>query len=100
MVGSGFLVRARRLHRSTSRSIAAQLHGHRDSTAVRDREKKIRGYARAGIPVYLLIDREEGEVIVYSEPSGDDYAKSPKRKLGLAVPLPEPLGFELDTGEF
>ncbi|WP_328360710.1 Uma2 family endonuclease [Streptomyces sp. NBC_00457] len=71
-----------------------------DSTAVRDREKKIRGYARAGIPVYLLIDRQEAEVTVYSEPSGDEYAQGPKHKLGLAVPLPEPLGFELDTGEF
>lgn len=55
---------------------------------------------RAGIPVYLLIDREEGEVLVYSEPSGDDYAKSLKHKLGLTVPLPAPLGFELVTAEF
>lgn len=70
------------------------------STADRDRDKKIHGYARAGIPVYLLIDREEAEVIVYSEPSGDDYAQAPKHKLGLAVPLPAPLGFELDTAEF
>jgi Uma2 family endonuclease len=70
------------------------------STAERDREKKIHGYARAGIPVYLLIDREEGEVTVYSDPSGDDYTKAPKHKLGLAVPLPSPLGFELDTAEF
>ncbi|WP_327700209.1 Uma2 family endonuclease [Streptomyces sp. NBC_00459] len=71
-----------------------------ESTAARDRDKKIRGYARADIPVYLLIDREEGEVLVYSEPSGDDYAKSLKHKLGLTVPLPAPLGFELDTAEF
>ncbi|MDX3454003.1 Uma2 family endonuclease [Streptomyces sp. ME02-8801-2C] len=70
------------------------------STAARDRDKKIRGYARAGIPVYLLIDREEGEVLVHSEPSGDDYATSLKHKLGLTVPLPAPLGFELDTAEF
>jgi Uma2 family endonuclease len=69
-------------------------------TAHRDREKKIRGYARAGIPVYLLIDREEGEVVVYSEPSGDDYGQAPKRKLGLTVPLPAPFGFELDTSKF
>ncbi|MFD9327243.1 Uma2 family endonuclease [Streptomyces sp. NPDC060065] len=70
------------------------------STADRDREKKIHGYARAGIPVYLLIDREEAEVTVYSDPSGDGYAKGPKHKLGLTVPLPAPLGFELDTKEF
>ncbi|MEU6373663.1 Uma2 family endonuclease [Streptomyces sp. NPDC046909] len=70
------------------------------STAERDRDKKIRGYARAGIPVYLLIDREEAEVIVYSEPSGDEYAQGPKHKIGLTVPLPAPLGFDLDTAEF
>ncbi|WP_155059460.1 Uma2 family endonuclease [Streptomyces blattellae] len=70
------------------------------STADRDREKKIRGYARAGIPVYLLIDREEAEVVVYSEPSGDDYTQAPKCKLGLTVPLPAPFGFELDTAKF
>ncbi|MFC8239730.1 Uma2 family endonuclease [Streptomyces chartreusis] len=70
------------------------------STAERDRAKKIHGYARAGIPVYLLIDREEGEITVYSDPSGDAYTQNPKYKLGLAVPLPEPLGFELDTAEF
>ncbi|MGW6905926.1 Uma2 family endonuclease [Streptomyces sp. NPDC054940] len=70
------------------------------STADRDRDKKIHGYARAGIPVYLLIDREKAEVTVYSEPSGDEYTQNPKYKLGLAVPLPAPLGFELDTAEF
>lgn len=70
------------------------------STADRDRHQKIHGYARAGIPVYLLIDREEGEVTVYSEPSGDDYTQNPKYELGLAVPLPAPLDFELDTAEF
>ncbi|MGW0846100.1 Uma2 family endonuclease [Streptomyces sp. NPDC002787] len=70
------------------------------STADRDREKKILGYARAAIPVYLLIDREEGQVTVYSDPSGDEYAKSAQHKMGLAVPLPAPLGFELDTAEF
>lgn len=71
-----------------------------DSTAAHDREKKIRGYARAGIPLYLLIDREEGQVTVYAEPSGDEYAKGAQHKMGLAVPLPAPLNFELDTAEF
>ncbi|MDX3645006.1 Uma2 family endonuclease [Streptomyces sp. MB09-02B] len=70
------------------------------STGDRDRETKILGYARAGIPVYLLIDREEAEVTVFSEPSGDRYAKTVKCKLGMVVPLPDPLGFELDTAEF
>lgn len=70
------------------------------STGDRDRETKILGYARAGIPVYLLIDREEAEVTVFSEPSADRYAKAVKCKLGMVVPLPSPLGFDVDTAEF
>ncbi|MFZ3558535.1 Uma2 family endonuclease [Streptomyces sp. BH055] len=71
-----------------------------DATAGNDRVKKIRGYARAGIPVYLLIDREAGQITVCAAPEGDDYATKASYKLGLTVPLPEPLGFDLDTAEF
>ncbi len=71
-----------------------------DSTAGNDRVKKIRGYARAAIPVHLLIDREAGEATVCSEPEGDDYARKSSYKHGRTVPLPDPLGFDLDTAEF
>ncbi|WP_329118090.1 Uma2 family endonuclease [Streptomyces sp. NBC_01353] len=70
------------------------------STASRDRVQKIRGYARAGIPLYLLIDREAGEAVVCSEAQGDDYAHKYAHKLGASIRLPYPLGFELDTSEF
>ncbi|CAM5553262.1 Uma2 family endonuclease [Streptomyces narbonensis] len=70
------------------------------STAIRDRVQKIQAYARAGIPVYLLIDREAGEAVVCSEPSGDDFGHKSIHKLGTVVPLPGPLGFELDTSAF
>ncbi|MGW2015986.1 Uma2 family endonuclease [Streptomyces sp. NPDC001927] len=70
------------------------------STASRDRIQKIRGYARAGIPLYLLIDREAGEAVVCTDPQGDDYALKHTHKLGAKVQLPHPLGFELDTSEF
>ncbi|MFI1355138.1 Uma2 family endonuclease [Streptomyces sp. NPDC020898] len=69
-------------------------------TAERDRDKKPLGYARAGIPVYLLIDREAGELVVHSGLSGDAYGRHVRHKLGDAVPLPECLGFELDTAGF
>ncbi|MFF5483541.1 hypothetical protein ACFY5C_40375 [Streptomyces sp. NPDC012935] len=42
----------------------------------------VHGYARAGIPVYLLIDCEEGEVTVHSEPSGDAYTKRARHRVG------------------
>ncbi|MEV4425996.1 Uma2 family endonuclease [Streptomyces sp. NPDC049602] len=70
------------------------------STASRDRVQKIRAYARAGIPLSLLIDREAGEAVVCSEPLGDDYGHKSIHKLGTVVPLPVPLGFDLDTGAF
>ncbi|MFG2901446.1 Uma2 family endonuclease [Streptomyces zaomyceticus] len=70
------------------------------STAGRDRVEKSRAYARAGIPVYLLIDREAGEAVVCSGPSGDDFGHKSIHKLGTQVPLPAPLGFTLDTAEF
>ncbi|MFE6227621.1 Uma2 family endonuclease [Streptomyces sp. NPDC057854] len=70
------------------------------STASRDRVLKIRAYARAGIPLYLMIDREAGEAVVCSEPVGDDYAHTSVHKLGAEVPLPAPLGFTLDTAAF
>ncbi|MFE9135480.1 Uma2 family endonuclease [Streptomyces sp. NPDC007355] len=70
------------------------------STASRDRVQKVRAYARAGIPVYLLIDRDADEAVVCSEPSGDDYGHKSIHKLGTAVALPHPLGFDLDTSAF
>ncbi|MFF5423375.1 MULTISPECIES: Uma2 family endonuclease [unclassified Streptomyces] len=70
------------------------------ATAGRDRLQKIRAYARAGIPVYLLIDRAADEAVVCSEPVGDDYAHKAAHKLGTAVPLPAPLGFTLDSAAF
>jgi Uma2 family endonuclease len=70
------------------------------STAQQDRGPKLRGYARAGIPCYPLIDREVGEAVVFSEPSGESYTRRVEAKLSKTIELPEPLGFELDTGEF
>ncbi|MFF9069490.1 Uma2 family endonuclease [Streptomyces sp. NPDC014891] len=70
------------------------------STARRDRVQKIRAYARGCIPLSLLIDREAGEAVVCSEPSGDDYGHKSIHKLGTVVALPHPLGFDLDTSAF
>lgn len=70
------------------------------STGDNDRRKKIIGYARAGIPVYLLVDREAGRVVVHTQPEGEKYTSSATYELSAVVPLPEPLGFDLDTGQF
>ncbi|RST12180.1 Uma2 family endonuclease [Streptomyces sp. WAC05374] len=72
------------------------------STAANDPATKILGYARAGIPVHLLIDRqvEGGAIVVYSKPEGDTYTRQDKYTFSQMVPLPEPLGFEIDTSAF
>ncbi|MFD4377179.1 Uma2 family endonuclease [Streptomyces sp. NPDC058486] len=70
------------------------------ATASRDRGLKNRVYARGGIPLYLVVDKEADEVVVCSEPEGDDYTHKSIHKLGAEVPLPAPLGFTLDTAEF
>ncbi|MEU6060600.1 Uma2 family endonuclease [Streptomyces sp. NPDC047097] len=75
------------------------------ATAFNDRVRKSRCYARAGIPVYLLIDRDARHIVLCTEPSGptggdDDYRSKATYKFGETIPLPEPLGFDLDTAEF
>jgi len=65
-----------------------------------DRNAKPFGYASAGIPVCLLIDRRRGELVVHSNPSGGRYADTHHTQgLGERLVLPEPVGIVLETGE-
>ncbi|TDC26472.1 Uma2 family endonuclease [Streptomyces sp. 8K308] len=66
----------------------------------RDRIDKRRAYAQAGIPLYLLVDRDQETVTLFGRPERDDYAKVVPAAFGRSVPLPDPFGFELDTGDF
>jgi Uma2 family endonuclease len=66
----------------------------------RDRVVKRRCYAKGGIPLYLLIDREQRRVVLHRDPVGDDYADIRSLAFGRPVPLPEPFAFELDTSDF
>jgi Uma2 family endonuclease len=42
-----------------------------DTTLARDRGIKLRGYARAGLPVYWIVNLVERTLEVYTEPDGD-----------------------------
>ncbi len=69
-------------------------------THLRDRVEKPRGSAEAGIPVYLLIDRDSLSVLVHSDPDPEDgYRDIHVVKLGGKVTVPDPVGIELDTLE-
>ncbi|MHC5903983.1 Uma2 family endonuclease [Streptomyces sp. S6] len=65
-----------------------------------DRELKRRCYARSGIPLYLLIDRDRSSVTLFSEPEKEDYRQHTTVPFGKSVPLPEPFGFDLETAHF
>ncbi|WP_274914843.1 Uma2 family endonuclease [Streptomyces sp. WZ-12] len=65
-----------------------------------DREGKRYAYARAGIPLYLLVDHDRSAVTLFSEPSDGDYGGSTTVPFGKALPLPAPFSFDLETTEF
>jgi Uma2 family endonuclease len=65
-----------------------------------DREIKRRCYARGGIPLYLLVDRESSWITLFSDPGTDDYQDLRAVAFGKQLALPEPFGFELDTVDF
>ncbi len=64
-----------------------------------DRQAKRRTYARADIPLYLLVDRSHGTVTLFSDPVGETYTAL-IHPFGKPMPLPEPFGFDLDTSDF
>ncbi|WP_055586207.1 Uma2 family endonuclease [Streptacidiphilus griseoplanus] len=67
------------------------------SNAATDRVKKLRGYAASGIPLYLLVDRQDGTASLFAQPSGDHYVSRVQVTFGGVVHLPAPLGLRLET---
>ncbi|MFD9958125.1 Uma2 family endonuclease [Amycolatopsis sp. NPDC058986] len=68
-----------------------------------DRVEKLRAYAVAGIPLYLLIDRfaDEGPwVTLFSKPVDGHYRHTDGVPFGGKITIPEPVGLVLDTKEF
>jgi Uma2 family endonuclease len=62
-----------------------------------DTGPKYRTYAAAGVPVYVLVNRDEGKAYAFSDPETDEerpdkahYATKVEVKLGNKLPLPEP----------
>ncbi|MQY26556.1 Uma2 family endonuclease [Nocardia aurantia] len=80
-------------------SMAVEVTSYDSDTNQRDRIEKPAAYARTPIPIYLLIDRQKSEMVVYSAPDPDAglYREIHRYAFGEKVPLPRPLNFELDT---
>ncbi|MEU7054782.1 Uma2 family endonuclease [Streptomyces sp. NPDC046197] len=72
------------------------------STATRDGDltEKVETYGKAGIPVYLILDMQEQQAIVYGSPSPKGYEVRFSKPFGEKLPIPEPLGCTLDTDGF
>ncbi|MER6521385.1 Uma2 family endonuclease [Streptomyces sp. NPDC060334] len=69
-----------------------------ESNAETDRVVKRKRYAEYGAPLYLLVDRVEKTVTVFSEPGGLGYTRTDgPHPFGTPVRLPEPFDLELDT---
>ena len=60
-----------------------------------DRESKRRGYAAAGIPLYLLVERSDKQTVLFSRPQRGDYRVREPRPISEPIPLPAPFDFTL-----
>lgn len=82
------------------------------STAPEDRRPGLRrtnpskwnGYARVGIPYYLLVDRDpkEARTILFSTPdtTSGNYLDAVSWAFGETIELPKPFGVEISTAEW
>ncbi|MFI6583809.1 Uma2 family endonuclease [Embleya sp. NPDC050493] len=68
------------------------------STRDRDFGAKLRTYAGAGVPVYVIVDRKNRVLVVHHEPDPEKrcYAAVATVPYGTAAPMPKPFA-DLDT---
>ncbi|MEU0840271.1 Uma2 family endonuclease [Streptomyces sp. NPDC005962] len=66
----------------------------------RDRKAKRHCYARGDIPLYLLVDRDNSDVTLFSDPENGDYRQHVTVPFGKQLDLPAPFSFSLETTDF
>ncbi|GAA0392226.1 Uma2 family endonuclease [Streptomyces luteireticuli] len=79
--------------------MAVEVTSYDADTDRRDRREKPDAYAAAGIPLYLLIDRDSCEAVVHINPDQEKgcYRDVHRAPFGEQVNLPAPVGVVLDT---
>ncbi|MEU6553013.1 Uma2 family endonuclease [Streptomyces sp. NPDC046915] len=77
--------------------MALEITSRDHDTNQRARIDKPVGYAGTDIPVYLLVDRGNSTVTVYSEPKNGRYRQSSSYPWGATVEIPPPVSIVLDT---
>lgn len=64
-----------------------------------DTESKVRVYATVGVPVYVIADREHGQVVVLSDPHDGTYQTVAEYFPEDTVKIPGPLPCEVPAGK-
>ncbi|MFI6153427.1 Uma2 family endonuclease [Kitasatospora sp. NPDC051170] len=64
---------------------------------LKERDQKRLGYAAAGIPCYLLVDRDRERITLFTEPEDGEYTVLTETGFGQSLDLPAPFSFTLDT---
>ncbi|MFF1680825.1 Uma2 family endonuclease [Streptomyces sp. NPDC058256] len=77
--------------------MVVEVTSHDRDADQRDRIEKPEGYAAAGIPVYMLVDRDTDSVTVHADPEGGTYRSLTTRAFGSVIELPDPVGITLET---
>jgi Uma2 family endonuclease len=79
--------------------MTVEVTSYDSDTDRRDRRDKPAAYAAAGIPVYLLVDRDACTVVVHTNPDPERarYGDVHTAPFGEPVVLPDPVGITLDT---
>lgn len=80
--------------------MTVEVTSYDQDTDSRDRREKPAAYAAVGIPVCLLVDRDECTVTVHSGPDRGRYRDTHTVAFGEEVALPDPVGITLGTEEF
>ncbi|MFD5216990.1 Uma2 family endonuclease [Streptomyces tendae] len=71
------------------------------ATRTNDLTDKVSVYARAGIPVYLVLDMQEEQAIVHGSPAPEGiYEVRFTKPFGEKLPIPAPFDCLLDTAGF
>jgi len=61
---------------------------------------KAAGYARSGIPVYLLVDRQRQTCVLFTVPEGDEYRDRHEIPFGKPIALPLDPPVTIETSDF
>jgi len=62
--------------------------------------RKRAGYARAGVPIHLIVDQKRRRCVLHSEPEGDKFGRVTEVPFGADLVLPLETPITVDTSKF